>query len=218
MNSFISFLCLSLVGTMCVAADPDEKTTILALGDSITAGGKSFTCYREVLVPALKNNAVEFIGPVEGSISRHAGYGGKNTAFLRSKIQEIYKEFPADIILIHAGHNCFAENEPVPGIIADTEAIIRTIHDINPRSIVLLAQVIPSGKLPKYSYIPKLNQELAGLSEQLQQDALKVVLVDQATGFDWEIDTVGDRVHPSQSGAKKMAAQWLDALQPLMNK
>ncbi|MBK1832119.1 hypothetical protein JIN77_15385 [Verrucomicrobiaceae bacterium R5-34] len=32
----------------------ETTPTILALGDSMTAGGKSFVCYREVLVPELR--------------------------------------------------------------------------------------------------------------------------------------------------------------------
>ncbi|MDT8390067.1 MAG: GDSL-type esterase/lipase family protein [Lentisphaeria bacterium] len=196
----------------------EEATTILALGDSITQGGANFVCYRDVLVPALreKNLAVEFIGPHKDATSAHAGYGGKNTAYLLSVAQEIYSEYPADIVMIHSGHNSFSEDKPVPGIVRDTEAIIGTIRTINPEAKILLAQVIPAGKLPKYSYIPELNQALASLANRMAKNGVDITLVDQADGFDWRTDTVDDTVHPNAAGAKKMAQKWLAALLPTL--
>jgi hypothetical protein len=46
--------------------------------------------------------------------------------------------------------------------------------------IILLAQVIPAGKLPKYSYIPELNATLARLAAKLHTPAQPVIIVDQA--------------------------------------
>ena len=139
------------------------------------------------------------------------GYGGKTVEFLAENFERLYRANPADIILLHAGHNHFVEEQPIGGIIAATEQIITTARTINPTVIVLVAQVIPAGKLPKYSYIPDLNKELAKLA-----DHLDVELVDQATGFDWTTDTVADKVHPNAKGAEKMAARWFEALKPLL--
>jgi lysophospholipase L1-like esterase len=192
-----------------------ETTTILAFGDSITALPNS---YRSVLVPKLKEKGIEhtFIGPEEDAISRHAGYGGASTNDLLKISKSIYDDYPADIVMIHSGHNSFSKDKPVPGIIRDTEAIIETFRGINPEVTILLAQVIPAGKLPKYAYIPELNRELEHLSKRLESKVSKVILVDQAGGFDWKTDTVEDKVHPSASGARKMAAQWMEALLPLL--
>ena len=104
------------------------------------------------------------------------------------------------------------EERPVPGIVSATESIIATARRINPRVIVLLAQVIPSGKLPKYAYIPDLNRELARLAARLHTATQPVVLVDQASGFHFQTDTIEDLVHPNSAGAEKMAARWYDAL------
>tara|TARA_R110002096_G_scaffold48836_2_gene129199 strand:+ start:369 stop:1049 length:681 start_codon:yes stop_codon:yes gene_type:complete len=194
-----------------------EAPTVLAFGDSITAGGTSFVCYRQVLIPQLneQNAAYEFIGPNEDSTSAHAGYGGKNTKYLRRISTEVYQKFPADIVMLHSGHNSFSNNQPVPGIVRDTEAIIQNISVINPDVRILLAQVIPSGKLPKYSYIPELNKELESLASRLSKNGYHVLLVNQAKGFDWKTDTVGDKVHPNAAGAKKMADRWMEALSDL---
>jgi lysophospholipase L1-like esterase len=193
--------------------------TILALGDSITqGGGKTFVGYREALIPELRRKQVkvEFIGPNRDAMSAHAGYSNKNAGDLRSMIKDVYSQYSADIVLLHAGHNNFSEKKPVPGVIRDTEAILRTIWAINPKAVILLAQVIPAGKLPKYSYIPELNVELAALADRLAAEGRPIVLVNQAEGFDWKTDTIKDLVHPNASGAKKMADQWMKALLPIL--
>ena len=202
------------------AQEGTMKTTILAIGDSITQGGKSFSCYRQVLIPALikQGLAFEFIGPTKDATSPHAGYGGRNTKYLLSISKDVYIKYPADIVLIHSGHNSFSKDKPVQGIIRDTRAMIETISALNPKVTILLAQVIPAGKLPKYSYIPELNQELKVLSQRLISKNFKVILVNQADGFDWKTDTISDKVHPNASGAKKMAVKWMDALLPLLIK
>lgn len=196
----------------------ETTPTILALGDSMTAGGKSFVCYREVLVPELRKKkiAVRIIGPRADAVSAHAGYGGKSTGYLLSISKNIYKKYPADIVMIHSGHNSFSKDKPVPGMLRDTEAIINNIRKINPEVHILLAQVIPAGKLPKYSYIPELNQELATLATRLLKEGVRITLVNQAEGFDWKVDTVKDKVHPNAAGAKKMSNKWMAALLPAL--
>ena len=99
-----------------------EEVTIMAVGDSITQGGKSFHCYREFLIPMLSNgdNDVRFVGPNQDQFSAHCGHGGKNTQFLNSIIRDVYAKHPADIVLIHSGHNGFNKDKPVPKIIEAT--------------------------------------------------------------------------------------------------
>lgn len=215
-GSMIKFwhICLAIISTASISALAGDATTVLAFGDSITAGGNRFVCYRQVLVPELlkRGSRFQFIGPKEDTTSAHAGYGGKSTKSLRDLSKDIFSAYPADIVMIHSGHNSFSKDKPVPGIIRDTEAIIETARAANPEVKILLAQVIPAGKLPKYSYIPELNKALASLASRLSKRGYKIVLVDHADGFDWETDTVSDKVHPNAAGAKKMADKWLSAL------
>ena len=209
---------VTLVSMISISVLAAEPATILALGDSITQGGKTFVCYRQVLIPDLAKKGVsfKFIGPRKDASSAHAGYSGKNTHYLATISTKIYRQYPADIVMIHSGHNSFSKDKPVAGIIKDTKAIIENMRKINPKVTILLAQVIPAGKLPKYSYIPELNKELEALSKRLTEERSKIILVNQAEGFDWKTDTVDDKVHPNASGAKKMAAKWMTVLLPLL--
>lgn len=197
---------------------------IMPVGDSITAGGKRFEVYRYPLWKKLKaaGYKFEFVGSKKGQtpagVLAHEGHGGKNTKFLADRLKMVLAKHPADILLIHSGHNSFAKDKPVPGIVAATERMISGARAANPKIIVLLAQVITSKKLPKYSYIPELNKELAKLAKRLNTAAQPVVIVDQATGFDPTKDTVADKVHPNKSGAEKMAARWFDALTKILPK
>lgn len=197
---------------------------IMPIGDSITEGGKTFSNYRYLLLKKLTDAGypVEYVGSRQSDSPAgpllHEGYGGKNAEFLAGMIAETFSEHPADIVLIHAGHNHFMEEKPVPGIIAATEAMIMAVRRINPDVIVLLAQVIPSGKLPKYGYIPELNESLARLANRLNTAQQPVLLVDQAKNFNFKTDTIEDGVHPNMQGAEKMADRWFDALTRIIDK
>ena len=194
-----------------------SPVTIMPLGDSITAGGEQFSSYRPLLAEKLREAGVDvrFVGSQGGDL-KHEGYPGKPVEYLAANLRRLYSANPADIILLHAGHNHFAEELPVPGILRSTEEIITTARAINPQVIVLLAKVIPAGKLPKYSYIPELNEELAKLASRLNTARQPVILVDQSAGFDWRTDTIEDKVHPNAAGAAKMARKWFEALLPVL--
>lgn len=213
-----AFAIVLLAGPV-VCRGEDRPLAILAVGDSITQGSGGFSCYREYLVPMLADEGerVVFIGPNRDRVSSHCGFGGKNTAYLSSIIRDVASKYPADVVLLHSGHNSFSKDKPVAGIVHQTEQIIETLHELNPKVVVLLAQVIPSGKLPKYDYIPELNLQLAESARRMQKRGLNVEIVNQAEGFDWMTDTVADKVHPNPSGAKKMADRWMQALQPVLD-
>lgn len=199
---------------------------ILPVGDSITEGGGHFQVYRYPLAEKLRAAGydVTFVGTkttraVAGSPLgelRHDGYSGQNIGFIKARFEGLYAQNPADIILLHAGHNQFAEQGPVPGMVRDTREIIAMARAINPRVTVLLGQVITSGKLPKYSYIPDYNAALVDLAAELDAPGRRVILVNHAEGFDWQTDTVSDQVHPNKAGAEKMAVRWFEALRGVL--
>jgi len=200
--------------------ETQKRFSILGLGDSITQGGETFQCYLFPLCQKLftAGYSFDFIGP---NVSKcrigtlnNSGFGGKNAEYLDAHIDNIYQKYPADIVLLHAGHNHFDTENPVSGIIDAQKSIIRKILKINPDATVLVAKVIPSGKLPKYSYIPALNKEIAKMVRQM--NSKQVILVDQAKCFDWKKHTIADKVHPNSAGGEKMAEVWFKALKKIL--
>lgn len=214
-SAFSSFIVYLSSFIFCSSAEP---VRILAIGDSITQGGKTFVTYRLPLDRKLRAAGLryEFVGTQQSEGPHgplwHEGYGGKNAEFLAGIIPQKLKQLQPDIILLHCGHNHFAEEKPVAGILAAERAIIEAARKQNPKVVVLLAQVITSGKLPKYGYLPELNQAQVLLARELTRTDSPVVIVDQATGFDPQKDTIPDKVHPNAQGAEKMADQWFVAL------
>jgi lysophospholipase L1-like esterase len=221
MNTIKSMLIVWLLAfAVCSTASVAEQKIyrILPVGDSITEGGKNFSNYRYPLLEKLTaaGYRVEFTGSRTSASPagplHHEGHSGKNAEFLAGVLENYFRTNAADIVLIHSGHNHTNTEAPVRGIIAATEAMIHAARSANPHVIVLVAQVIPSGKLPKYEYIPELNVELAKLPARLTTKESPVIGVNMADGFDWRTDTISDHVHPNSIGAEKMASKWFEAL------
>lgn len=221
---WIFLFCLSMimgnVNAQTYNAEFTKRITILGLGDSITQGGRNFASYLFPLWEKLfgKGYWVDFIGPNEskcriGSI-QCAGYSGKSAEFIESIIDSIYRLYPADVVLLHSGHNHFNKEKPVAGIIRAQESIIQKIHKINPNAKIFVAKVIPSGKLPKYAYLPELNDEIERMMRRINNP--NVILVNQFGGFQWSEMTIEDNVHPNKNGAEQMAGTWFDALQKIL--
>ena len=215
----------SSIKNMTKLTDELQKTyTILGFGDSITEGKGENKSYLFPLWKRLYTAGylTDFIGPNAhdsqiGSID-NAGFGGRNAEYLDAQTDSIYTKYPADIVLLHTGHNHFAEEDPIKGIIAAQKSIVSKIIAINPNVKIFIAQVITSGKLPKYSYIPELNKKISHLVAQLKKNGLPVNLVEQSKDFDWQIHCLKDKVHPNSKGAELMANSWFKSIDKELKK
>lgn len=199
-----------------------KEITLMGIGDSITEGGEEFYSYLFPLHDLLVDNGfdVRFIGPrqseSQGLLLNHAGYSGKTTEFLASIVDSVYSEYQADIVMVHSGHNHFETEEPIGGILESLKKIVSGIKNQNPEAQILVAQVITSGKLPKYSYIPELNHQIEELVFHLNTSYSGVFLVNVNRDFNWKHDTVQDHVHPNSAGAIKIAEAWMEVLSPVL--
>ncbi len=219
-----------------VSGSTIPKARVLCLGDSITAGNTSMVVYKGPLYDKLTTAGYrfEYVGsqsssynsPTYGSLSlNHEGYSGKNCTEIAGFFATNSPLYPADIVIIHSAHNLnIAEAVLTPAaeaaIVSTVEnaarSMIQTARNTNSSVKILLAKVIPSGKLPKYSYIPAVNVRLGEIAVELNTDAQPVISVNQAANFNWATDTITDMVHPNASGGEKIAQKFFDALQPLL--
>jgi lysophospholipase L1-like esterase len=129
-----------------------------------------------------------------------------------------FAKHPADVVLLHACHNQFADQKPIPSVLADHRAMIASFRKLQPEVIILLAKPIHSGKLPKYAYLPELGDALEVLAKELHTAKQPVILVDHAAGFDWKTDAIADHVHPNEKGGTKMAEAWMKELRVIVKK
>lgn len=219
-----------------VSGSTIPKARILCLGDSITEGSTTFVVYKGPLYDKLTaaGYRFEYVGsrsstyasPTYGTQTlKHEGYGGKNCTEIAGFFATNSPIYPADIVIIHAAHNlnvaeavldAAAEGAIVTTVENAARSMIQTARNTHPAVKILLAKVIPSGKLPKYSYIPAVNVRLGEIAAELNTEAQPVISVDQAAGFDWTTDTITDKVHPNAAGGEKMAQKFFDALVPLL--
>ncbi len=194
--------------------------SVCCVGDSITEGTSSShpNTYRTHLADML--SAARFTNVVwkgsKGTELRHEGWSGKNAAEIAAIYENHAAEDAADVLLLHAGHNYDATQLSEAAIVAAvTNAharIIAAARANNPNVTVLYAKVITSTKLPKYSYIPALNDAIGTLAAALSTADSPVVAVDMADGWDPATMCLDDKVHPTADGARRMAERWFGAL------
>ncbi|MBR2941178.1 MAG: FAD-dependent oxidoreductase [Kiritimatiellae bacterium] len=204
------------------------RYSICCVGDSITEGANSSGAankwtYRTYLAQMLAESGlgdVEWKGsrvsPNSGNELPSEGWSGQNAEQIASKYIANAEGDRADVLMLHAGHNYDATQQSESAIIAAaTNAharIIAAARAQNPNVTVLYAKVVTSGKLPKYSYIPALNEAIGALASELNTAASPIRVVDMADGWDWTVHCIDDKVHPTESGARLMASKWLEAL------
>ena len=204
------------------------RFSVCCVGDSITEGANyagaahkwTYRTYLSSLIAESGFGYVEWKGshvsPNSGNDLPNEGWSGKNAAEIASQYIANAENDKADILLLHAGHNYDVTQQSESAIIAAaTNAharIIAAARAQNPNVTVLYAKVITSGKLPKYSYIPALNDAIGALAAELNTAASPIRVVDMADGWDWTVHCIDDKVHPTETGARLMASKWFAAL------
>lgn len=109
---------------------------------------------------------------------------------------------PPDAVLYHFGTNDVWNGVATATILEAHSRVLGFLREVNPRVIVLAAQIIPISANPGGNPCPAcpdrvedLNAALVTWAENTSTTASPVFVVDQWTGFDAEIDTT-DGVHP----------------------
>ena len=210
------------------ASRDGPRFSICCVGDSITEGANSAAAankwtYRTYLAELLAKAGFGNVDWKGSHVSPHSGNGLPNEGWSGQNAEQVASKYianaegdRADVLMLHAGHNYDATQLGESAIIADaTNAharIIAAARERNPNVTVLYAKVITSEKLPKYSYIPALNNAIGALAAELTTASSPVLAVDLADGWNPVEHCIGDKVHPSASGARLMAERWFAAL------
>jgi lysophospholipase L1-like esterase len=196
---------------------------IMPLGDSITEGRVGSATYRYWLEKDLEraHQSVDFVGSqhgVHGGRPRfddfdqdHEGHWGWTTGQVLERIDEWAAAAHPDVVLLHLGTNDLVAR---PAIIpTNLAAIIQSLRKANPHVTVLVARLIPAVGVPAPS-LERVNDSIEHMAAERSSAESSVVVVRQDDGFDARTDTY-DGIHPNESGERKMAKRWLDALRAL---
>lgn len=202
-------------------------TRIMPLGDSITESFAPRESYRYFLWNSLQSSGfrdIDFVGSERGVLGGepantnfdqdHEAHTGWTADQIAAQTELWARQFRPDIVLLHAGTNDVRNDESVASTINDLGQIIDRLRMGNPNVSVLLSKIIPNQDNP--SGTAALNDAIPSLVNQKNRSNSRVILVDQASGFDLSRDTF-DGLHPNESGERKMASKFFSALQPLLS-
>ncbi len=212
------FLLAAWLGTATAADAPSLR--IMPLGDSITEGAKGSATYRYWLDKDLERShvAFDFVGSQHGVFGGeprftdfdqdHEGHWGWTTSQVLERIDGWAAAAKPDVVLLHLGTNDLARRpEVIPQNLA---AIIAALRKANPHVTVLLARLIPLSSFPTES-LAQVNATIERTARERSTAESKIIVVPQDAGFDATADTY-DGIHPNESGEKKMAQRWFEAL------
>lgn len=188
---------------------------LLPIGDSITQGNPNYRPYLDTL---LQKAGYEFlyVGTEGHSPYFHNAYWGWETERVLALMDTIAKKTRPDIVLYHLGTNdILHEKDPIDSIVARTlremDSIAVSLRRVNPKVTFYIAQLIPGGSAYDKGRLLKLNQAIAKLPATLGTAASPVFVVDQ-WGAVLHPQDFRDGLHPNESGARKMAQRWVEAL------
>jgi hypothetical protein len=214
--ALISLLWLGL------AHSAGEPLRIMPLGDSITEARGGSASYRYWLQKHLQGARIrfDFVGSrhgVYGGAPRfadfdqdHEGHWGWTTGQVLEQIDTWAASARPDVALVHLGTNDVVRDPAV--VPKNLAGIITSLRKANPRVAVLLARLIPiRGFAAKLGPVEESIERVA--REQTTPDS-PVVVVRQDEGFDVDADTY-DGIHPNESGERKMAKRWFEAIRAL---
>jgi lysophospholipase L1-like esterase len=210
---------------------------IMPVGDSITEGKYTQGGYRQPLYDLLKSNGydVTFVGKEDNgdpandtgfskgmASPNHEGYGSARIGMLLGGgTTEKHTALPIktslannnpDVVLIMLGTNDIFGITPTDKMKATMDKLVSSIYEQSPNVTVVLASICPIAKIAARdadvdafnAVLPDIVQEQKSLGHKIEFADIHSVVT--------PADLSGDKVHPSATGYKKMAALWYSVL------
>jgi len=219
---FIFLVILLIISLDALGASPIK---IMPLGDSITRGywGSSYgDGYRRALYKSLVGTgfySIDFVGSLTDGYFQdfdrnHEGHDGWTTDGLSTNVYNWLTANPAQIVLLHIGTN---DITLAPNHIGDPNKVAAILNEIDRYSTditVILARII----LRTDGYVPQtiaFNNGVVAMAQARIAAGDKIIIVDMENALSYPADMY-DVVHPNDSGYRKMATVWFNALQSFL--
>jgi lysophospholipase L1-like esterase len=223
-SAFAAVLALAGLAAVTPPALAAAPVRIMPLGDSITGGPG---CWRALLwqrLVATGYQDIDFVGTLpgggcitgawDGDNEGHGGYQAINIA-TQDQLPGWLSTTRPDVVLMHLGTNDIWNHRPIPDILAAFTKLVGQMRAGNPDMRIIAAQIVPMnppGCANCTGDVVTLNAAIPGWAAALSTARSPITVVDQWTGFDTVADTIGDGVHPDDSGFARMADRWYPAL------
>jgi len=188
--------------------DPSNVITIVALGDSLTAG---FGLSRKQAWPALVAEKMRAAGYDFEVVN--AGSSGDTTAGGLRRLPAILRAHKKiDVFILELGINDAFRGTPIDQIRANLQAIIDQVRSQQPNASLVIAGM----QLPNFSsddYVGAFGSIFAALAEKNHATLIPFFL--QGVGGNPELNQ-WDRVHPNAAGQRVLAENVWRVIEPLL--
>src|SRR5437762_1781922 len=207
----VVLLALSLVQSAQPAKrDPSNVITIVALGDSLTAG---FGLSRKQAWPALVAEKMRDAG-YEFDVVNAGSSGDTTTGGLRRLPAILRSHKKIDIFILELGINDAFRGVPIEQIRANLQAIVDQVRARHPNVAIVVAGM----QLPDYSsndYLGAFGGIFAALAEKNRATLIPFFL--EGVGGNPELNQ-WDRVHPNAAGQRVLAENVWRVIEPLLRR
>ena len=190
--------------------DPSGVITIVALGDSLTAG---YGLSRKQAWPALVADKMRAAG-YEFEVVNAGSSGDTTTGGLRRLPALLRAHKKVDIFVLELGINDAFRGVPIEQIRSNLEAIINQVRERQPNASIVIAGM----QLPDVSgndYIGAFGEIFRAVAEKKRATLIPFFL--EGVGGNPELNQ-WDRVHPNAAGQRVLADNVWRILEPMLVK
>jgi acyl-CoA thioesterase I len=209
--AFVALLTMLLVQTTGAAKrDASGVITIVALGDSLTAG---FGLSRKQAWPALIAEKMRAAG-YDFEVVNAGSSGDTTSGGLRRLPAILSGHQKIDIFILELGINDAFRGVPIEQIRSNLQAIIDRVRARQPNAAIVIAGM----QLPDYSsddYVGAFGAIFAALAEKNRATLIPFFL--EGVGGNSELNQ-WDRVHPNAAGQRVLAENVWRVLEPMLRR
>ena len=208
LGALVAFAAAAPIQTaQAVKHDASKVITIVALGDSLTAG---YGLSRKEAYPALIGERMRS-ARYQFEVT-NAGWSGDTTAGALRRLPEILRKKKIDILIIELGINDAFRGVPIEEMRANLQAIIDQTRARHPAvSIIVAGMQLPIDSSD--GYVRAFGKMFGALAEKNRAALIPYLL--EGVGGDPELNQP-DLVHPNAAGQRIMAENVWRVLEPIL--